>query len=103
MPIWNVYDKTLLYTRHNHDLLTYVTFVDLVKAFDNFDHTLLLQILKKYGAPPKLRSSIDRMYQDLKVVLYILSVRSEEDVWTIHPLRSNGEDVYSLSPQFSQF
>ena len=63
--------KTLLHTRHNHNLPTYVAFVDLVKAFDTVDHTLMLQILKKYGAPPKLRSSIARMYQDLKVVLKI--------------------------------
>ena len=63
--------KTLLHTRHNHDLPTYVAFADLVKAFDTVDHTLMLQILKKYGAPPKLRSSVARMYQDLKVVLNI--------------------------------
>ena len=31
----------------------------------------MLQILKKYGAPPNLRSSIAIMYQDLKVVLKI--------------------------------
>ena len=30
---------------------TYVAFVDLVKAFDTVDHTLMLQILEKYGAP----------------------------------------------------
>ena len=65
--------KMLLHTRHNHDLTTYVAFVDLVKAFDTdtVDHTLMLKILKKYGAPPKLRSFIARMYQDLKVVLMI--------------------------------
>ena len=63
--------KTLLHTRHNHDLPTYVAFVDLVKSFDTVDHTLMLQILKKYGAPPKLRSSITRIYQDLKIVLNI--------------------------------
>ena len=63
--------KTLLHTRHNHDLPTYVAFLDLVKAFATVDHTLMLQILKKYGAPLKLRSSIARMYQDLKVVLKI--------------------------------
>ena len=63
--------KTLLQTRHNHDLPTYVAFVDLIKEFDTVDHTLMLHILKKYGAPPKLRSSIARMYQDLKVVLKI--------------------------------
>ena len=31
----------------------------------------MLQILKKYGPPPKIRSYIARMYQDLKVVLKI--------------------------------
>ena len=36
-----------------HNLPTYVAFVDLVKAFDTVDHTLMLQILKKYGAPPE--------------------------------------------------
>ena len=63
--------KTFLHTRHNHDLPTYVAFMDLVKAFDTVDHTLMLQILKKYCASPKLRSSITRMYQELKVVLKI--------------------------------
>ena len=57
--------------RHNHDLSTYVEFVDVVKVFDNFYHALMLQIMKKYGPPPKLRSSIVRMYQDLKVVIKI--------------------------------
>ena len=71
MPRWNVYDKHLLHTRHNHDLPTYVAFVDLIKEFDTIDHTLMLHILKKYCDPPKLRSSIARMYQDLKVVLKI--------------------------------
>ena len=45
--------------------------MDLFKEFDTLDHTLMLKILKKYGAPPKLHSSITRMYQDLKVVLKI--------------------------------
>ena len=61
----------LLHTRHNNDLRTYVVFVELIKAFDNVDHALMIQILKKYGATPKFRSSISRMYQDLKVVLKI--------------------------------
>ena len=45
--------------------------MDLFKAFDTVDHSLMLHILKKSGAPPKLRSSVARMYQDLKVVLNI--------------------------------
>ena len=46
-------------------------FVDLVKVFDTVDHTLILKILKEYGALTNLCSSIARMYQDLKVVLKI--------------------------------
>ena len=63
--------KTLLHTRHNHDLPTYIAFVDLVKSFDTVDHTLMLLFLKKYGAPPNLRSSIYRMYHNLKVFIKI--------------------------------
>ena len=32
---------------------------------------MMLKILECYGAPPKLRSAISRMYQDLKVVLKV--------------------------------
>ena len=63
--------KTILHTRHNHKLLSYAAFVDLVKAFDTVNHGMMLKILERYGAPPKLRSDISRMYQDLKFVLKI--------------------------------
>ena len=61
--------KKILHTRHNHNLPSYAEFVDLVKAFDTFNQDMVLKILERYGAPPKLRSAISRMYQDLKVVL----------------------------------
>ena len=32
---------------------------------------MMLKILERYGAPPKIRSAISRMYQDLKLVLKI--------------------------------
>ena len=45
--------KALLNARHNHDLASYVGFVDLVKAYNTANHVLLVDILCKYGAPPK--------------------------------------------------
>ena len=35
--------KTALHTRHKHNLLNYVAFVDLVKAFDTVSHSMLLK------------------------------------------------------------
>ena len=63
--------KTLLILRRNHDLPSYVAFVDLVKAFDTANHELLIKILEKYGAHSKLCDAIRRLYTDLKVALKI--------------------------------
>ena len=63
--------KKLLHTRHNHNLLSYVAFVELVKAFDIVNNDMMLKVLNHYFAPPKLQSAIFRMYRDLKIVLKI--------------------------------
>ena len=39
--------KSLLNARHNHDLASYVSFVDLVKVYDMANHALLTDILRK--------------------------------------------------------
>ena len=44
--------KALLNTQRKHGRALYVGFVDLVKAYDTANHTLLLRILERYGAPP---------------------------------------------------
>jgi hypothetical protein len=44
--------KTLLTMQKNHNLPSYVAFVNLFKAYDRANNDLLLDILKRYGAPP---------------------------------------------------
>ncbi len=63
--------KTLLNAHKNHDLPSFVAFIDLVKAYDTTNHDLLLKILERYGAPPKFVAAIKTMYTNLKVVLKI--------------------------------
>ena len=69
--------KMLLHKRHNHNLLSYVAFVDIVKAFDTVNYEIMLRILHRYGVLPKLRPAIRRMYVDLKVVLKIGKIEEE--------------------------
>jgi len=63
--------KTLLNAHKNHHLPSFVAFIDLVKAYDTANHDLLINILEKYGAPPKFVAAIKKMYTNLKVVLKI--------------------------------
>jgi len=63
--------KSLLNARHNHDLASYVGFVDLVKAYDTANHALLIDILRKYGAPPKFTTAVETIYCNNTCVLKI--------------------------------
>ena len=71
--------KTLLHLRHNHNLPILVAFAELVKAFNTSNHTLLLAILGKYGAPPRLCSAIKRMYNKFIVKITIGKVETSID------------------------
>ena len=61
--------KTLFHTWHNHNLPSYVAFVNIVKAFDTVNYDTMLKILERYVATPKLRSAVSIMYRDLNIVL----------------------------------
>jgi len=47
--------KTLLHLRHSHNLPMWVLFADLVKAFNTSNHKPMIEILGRYGCPPKLQ------------------------------------------------
>ena len=63
--------KALLNARHNHDLASYVGFVDLIKAYDTANHKLLIDVLCRYGAPPKFTTAIETIYRNNTFVLKI--------------------------------
>jgi hypothetical protein len=63
--------KALLNARRNHDLGSYVGFVDLVKAYNTANHELLFCLLEKYGVPPTFVAAVKRIYTDNIVVLKI--------------------------------
>jgi hypothetical protein len=63
--------KALLNARHNHHLTSYIGFVDLVKAYDTANHKLLIDILRRYGAPPKFTIAIKTIYCNNTCVLNI--------------------------------
>ncbi len=63
--------KIMLTLQKNHNLPSYVEFVDLVKAYDMANHALLFDILERYSAPPKFVNAVECIYQDLVVVLKI--------------------------------
>ena len=63
--------KSLLNAQRNHDLGSYVGFVDLVKAYDTANHKLLFHLLEKYRAPPTCVAPIRKIYMSNVVVLKI--------------------------------
>ena len=71
--------KTLIHLINIHNLPTWAAFTDLVKEFDTSKNALPIAILGKYGAPPRLCSSIKRMYKKCIVKLIISNVETSID------------------------
>jgi hypothetical protein len=63
--------KSILHLQQQHNQDTYVVFANPVKAYDTYNHELMLKILEQYTPPPKFRESIKRLYTNLKVIVKI--------------------------------
>ena len=61
----------MLTSQKKHNLPSYIGFVDLVKANNTANHALLFDILERYDTQPMFVEAIERMYQNLVVVLKI--------------------------------
>ena len=61
--------KIAIQLRREHNLESFVTFVDLVKAFDTINHKLMIVVLKKHGFPRKLTRQIETMYEKFSLQL----------------------------------
>jgi exonuclease III len=53
--------------RQEHNLETYVSFVDLVKAFDSVPREALFQVLRRYGLPDHFINIVIRLHADAVV------------------------------------
>ena len=59
--------KAALKKRKEHELESWILFIDLVKAFDKVPRELLWKILLKYGVPPKIVRLLIKLHADFKV------------------------------------
>ena len=76
MSIRHIHNKNAFAPKTNHNLPTWMAFADLFKAFDTYNHALLVAILGKYGTPPRLFSSIKRMYNNIIVKIIIGNIET---------------------------
>ena len=67
--------KTALQIIKEHNLSSYVLFVDLVKAYDSVNRELLWEILEIYGIPIELIKIIKKLHNN---VYYIINVGKEK-------------------------
>ena len=66
--------KMALKKRREHNLESWVLFLDLVKAFDRVPRSLLWQVLQRFGVPDKMISILKLLHANFKVNFEIDSV-----------------------------
>jgi len=63
--------KSLLQLRKEHNMNSWVVFVDLIKAFDSIHHGLMFKLLEKFGVPVRPLNVIKKLYRDFKIEIKV--------------------------------
>ena len=99
--------------RQEHNLETYVSFVDLVKAFDSVPRAALFKVLRRYGLPDHFINLVIRLHADA-VVNFKLGKEEVEvknrhlvlptflEVWLRDPSRSRDSEEQDRSHVLSE-
>ena len=63
--------KTILQSRREYDLETFIIFIDLVKACNSIKHKIISIALEKMGAPERFIQWVEKLYGDFNVILKV--------------------------------
>ena len=63
--------RSMLQMNKEHDIDSWVVFVDLVKVFDSIHHEFMFKLLQKYGIPNRPLQVIKKLYRDFKIQIKI--------------------------------
>ncbi len=62
--------------KKEHGKYSYVSFVELLKAFDSTPRDVLFTPLKKFGVPLRMLDVIQRMHQDAVVRIMVRDIKT---------------------------
>ena len=71
--------KSILQLNKEHDLNTWVVFVDLVKAFDTIYHELMFKLIGKFGIPKYLIRVIEKLYHEFQIEIKVGKCKEKID------------------------
>ena len=74
--------KSIFQLNKEHDLNTWVVFVDLVKAFDTIYHELMFKLIGKFGIPKYLIRVIKQLYHEFQIEIKVVKCKEKIDYQT---------------------
>ena len=63
--------RSMIQMNEEHDINSWIVFVDLMKAFDSIHHKLMFELLKKTIIPDRPLKVIKKLYKDFKIQINV--------------------------------